>query len=192
MSGRYVDRCHQGETVTNEATITRDNAKLADDESGYFADGTLVARVDRLPWTPLNDDGAEFKLLAVFWELDMFVMLARFPGNIPVSEHYHLGAAHGYNMTGSFEYPEYARAFPGDYLGEPADHAHSATVYEDDCLQLSIIFGGLAEVNPDGTPDLASVLGCAEAYDIARAAGAAPHISPPPPGWSSLYKAKWL
>jgi hypothetical protein len=164
--------------------------KLPRDRSGYFPDGSNIVRVDKLPWTPFNlvgsEEGSVFKLLSVLWHHDMFTMLLNVPGGLKVEPHYHLGEGHGYIMTGNFEY-EYGDLFAGDYLGEGDNIAHNAQLGAEDVLQLSIIFGGLCGVAPDGGPDLSTKIGCMEVYKVAKANNAADHIVPPPPGWRS----KW-
>ena len=164
--------------------------KLADDKSGFFPDGSHIVRVNKLPWTPFDMVGSEagsmFKLLSVMWQYDLFTMLLKVPGGLVVEPHYHLGEAHGYIMTGSFEY-EYGDMFAGDYLGEGDNIAHNAVLGPEDSLQFSLIFGGLCGVRPDGSPDLSAKLGCMEAYQVAKANNAADHIAPPPPGWRSRW-----
>ena len=164
--------------------------KLAKDKSGYFPDGSNIVRAEKLPWMKFNlvgsEEGSVFKLLSVLWHHDMYTMLLIVPGGLKVEPHYHLGEAHGYIMTGNFEY-EYGDIAAGDYLGEGDNIAHNAQLGPEDVLQFSIIFGGLCGVGPDGGPVLSTKMGCMEVYNIAKANGAADHIIPPPPGWRS----KW-
>jgi hypothetical protein len=157
---------------------------LGDKESAYFTNGSHLARVDQIPWTPFSFEGSRFKLLAIDWKRDMYVFMLVVPGNIPVATHYHLSEAFGYIMTGSFEY-EFGTVFGGDFVGEGEDIEHGAVLGKEDVLQVSIIFGGLTGVAPNGGPDLSSYYGCKEIYEDALANGAADHIAPPPPGWRS-------
>ena len=157
---------------------------VSDTESGYFRNGSSLARVERLPWTPFSFEGSRFKLLAVDWNRDMYVFMLVVPGSIPVATHYHLSEAFGYIMTGSFEY-EFGNVFAGDFVGEGVDIEHGAVLGSEDVLQVSIIFGGLTGVAPNGGPDLGSYYGCMEIYNDAKKNGAADHIPPPPPGWRS-------
>lgn len=165
--------------------------KLPAGVSGHFPDKSHVARVDKLPWTPFNmvgsKEGSVFKLLSVLWKYDMYTMLLNVPGGLKVEPHYHLGEAHGYIMTGNFEY-EYADIVAGDYIGEGDEIAHSAIIGPEDVLQISIIFGGLCGVLPDGGPDLSALIGCRAVYEVAKANNAADHIAPPPPGWRSRWE----
>ena len=165
--------------------------RLPDNKGGYFPDGAHVVRVNELPWTPFNLVGSSaspvFKLLAVDWKREMYVMILNVPGAMAVEPHYHLEEAQGYIMTGDFEY-EYGRIFAENYIGEGAAIAHSATIGKHDVLQFSIIFGGLCGVRPDVGPDLSVIIGCQAVYDMARANNAADHIAPPPPGWKSRWQ----
>jgi hypothetical protein len=164
--------------------------KLPRDKSGYFPDNSAIVRVNEIPWTPFNlvgsEQGSVFKLLSVLWNHDMYTMYLNVPGGLTVEPHYHLGEAHGYIFTGSFDY-EYGDIYAGDYLAEGDNIAHNAQLGPDDVLQFSLIFGGLCGVLPDGGPDLSTNMGCMEVYNVAKAAGAADHILPPPPGWRSKY-----
>jgi len=109
--------------------------RLPDNKGGHFPDGAHVVRVNKLPWTPFNlvgtADGPVFKLLAVDWRREMFVMILNVPGGMAVEPHYHLEEAQGYIMTGDFEY-EYGHIFAENYIGEGAAIAHSATIGKDD------------------------------------------------------------
>jgi 2,4'-dihydroxyacetophenone dioxygenase len=162
--------------------------KVRDDQSGYFADGSHICRVESLPWTPFLIPNSVFRLLHCDWKHDMYIMMLIVPGKVPVDMHYHIAEAAGYIMTGedarAFEY-EYGRVFAGDYIAEGPDIEHSAIIGADDVKQLSIIFGGLTAALPTGGPDLSTYFGCKEVYDLAKADGGADHLAPPPPGWVS-------
>lgn len=164
--------------------------KLPLDTSGYFPDGSSIVRVEKLPWTPFNlvgsKEGSVFKLLSVLWDHDMYTMILDVPGGLKVEPHYHLGEAHGYIMTGGFDY-EYGDIAAGDYLAEGDNIAHNAQLGDEHTLQFTLMFGGLCGVLPDGGPDLSTKIGCMEVYQMARANNAADHIIPPPAGWRS----KW-
>ena len=164
--------------------------KLADDASGYFPDNSHIMRRN-VPWSPFNLVGSEagpiFKLLAVMWHYDMFTMLLNVPGGMKVEPHYHIGEAHGYIMTGGFDY-EYGNVFAGDYIGEGLEIEHSANIGPEDVLQVSVIFGGLCGVKPGGGPDLSTLVGCRAVYEMAKKNNAADHIAPPPPGWRSKWE----
>jgi len=157
---------------------------VKDRESGYFKNGSTLARTEHLPWTPFVLEGSKFKLLAIDWKRDMYMFMLIVPGGIPVSTHYHLSEAYGYIMSGSFEY-EFGNVFAGDFVGEGEDIEHGAVIGAEEVLQVSTIFGGLTGVAPNGGPDLESYVGCMEVYKIAMDNHAAYHITPPPPGWTS-------
>lgn len=167
---------------------------IGDTESGYFPDGSHVVRVERLPWIPFDMVGSEagpvFKLLSVDWKHDMFTMMMIVPGSMKVEPHYHIGEAHGLIMTGDFDY-EYGHIFANDYMAEGVDIEHTAVIGKEDCLQFSIVFGGLCGVAANGGPDLSTLVGCKEVYETAKAHGAAGHLAPPPDGWRSPVYARY-
>ena len=181
---------YKGATVeeqSSELSRLRNKGQLemvSDTESAYFPNGSVLCRLERLPWTPFALAGSRFKLIAVDWQRDMYVFMLVVPGGIPVATHYHLSEAYGYIMTGSFEY-EFGNVFAGDFVCEGVDIEHGAVLGPEDVLQISIIFGGLTGVAPNGGPDLSSYYGCMEVYNAAKANNAAHHVKPPPPGWRS-------
>lgn len=169
----------------------RHSLRIDDDKSGYFADGSHIARISRLPKAPFLLPGSWFKLLACDWKHDMYVMILNVPGGVPVDSHYHIAEAHGYIFTGApegaFEY-EYGVVFAGEYMAEAPDIEHIAAIGPEDVLQLSIVYGGLAASIPGGgAPDLSTYYGCMEVYEAAKAVGGADHIIPPPEGWYSTH-----
>jgi hypothetical protein len=176
------------EIAARMASDPRHIEAVRDDQSGYFKDGSHIARVERLPWTPFLLPGSVFRLLAVHWNKDMYIMMLIVPGGVPVDMHYHIAEAAGFIMTGepacAFEY-EYGKVFAGDYMSEGVDIEHSALIGADDVKQLSIVFGGLSGALPGGGPDLSTYFGCKEVYELAKANGGADHIAPPPEGWVS-------
>jgi len=161
---------------------------VGDKQSAHFSNGSSIARVEHMPWTPFALADSKFKLLAVNWKRDMYVLMLTVPGAISVATHYHLSEAYGYIMTGgtanAFEY-EFGNVFAGDFVGEGENIEHGAVMGDGEVLQVSIIFGGLTGVAPNGGPDLSTYYGCKEIYEAAKANGAADHIAPPPPGWRS-------
>jgi ChrR Cupin-like domain len=189
MSTTYLSSTIEKQTAELARMRTQGNLeRVGDEQSAHFPNGSSIARVSHIPWTPFTLAGSKFKLLAINWKHDMYVFMLTVPGAISVATHYHLSEAYGYIMTGgsakAFEY-EFGNVFAGDFVGEGEDIEHCAVMGDGEVLQVSIIFGGLTGVTPSGGPDLNTYYGCKEIYEAAKANGAADHIAPPPPGWRS-------
>jgi 2,4'-dihydroxyacetophenone dioxygenase len=167
--------------------VTHKVETAAPGETKRFSDGSLLVRLESLPWTPLGHgmNGIDFKLLSIDWERHIYVVYQRLlPGSATV-EHYHYGAAYAWVVEGDFSY-EYGHVKAGSYLCEGSDILHVATAGDKGVTVLAVLFDGIGPLGADGNPDTSKVLDCLYMYNAAKANGAADHILPPPADYRKL------
>lgn len=148
-------------------------------ETKLFSDGSLVVRHESLPWLPTGLPGVEFKCLNIDWERHMYVALQKAPAGLQAPGHYHYGPNHTFVIEGGFKY-EHGEIGRGDYVVETSDIFHEGEGSDQDMLLLGIIFDGVGPLGEDGRPELENTLDCFTVYNMAKAAGAADHLTPPP------------
>lgn len=148
-------------------------------ESRLFSDGSVVVRHENLPWIPTGLPGVDFKCLNIDWDRHMYVVLQRAPAGTCAPEHYHYGPNHTFVLEGGFKY-EHGDIGKGDYLCESSDIFHDGQAGDEDMLLIGVVFDGVGPLGDNGKPELENTLDCITVYNLAKEAGAAGHLLPPP------------
>ena len=153
---------------------TATHAKRLSPRHIHQSDGSVLVRVDEIPWTPWAMDGTWFKLLRVDDDNAAMVMLLKVAPNSPAPPHHHLGSAEVIVLEGCFSY-DYGTIRTGDYVFEAGGTTHDPTTHEEGAVMFAIVKGGLQGTDERGRPG-GPVLDINWHMEMARANGAASHI----------------
>ena len=138
-----------------------------------FADGSLIVRAAKIPWTHWALPGTWFKLLDYDRNHSYVVILLKIEDGAPQTVHKHLGAANAYVLEGGFGY-EHGDVYAGDFMVEAGGVTHTPYAHPGGSILLGFMHGVVQGFNADGS--IAGVVDVDWYIDAAKKNNAFAHL----------------
>lgn len=138
--------------------------------------------IDDIPWSPWVMEGTEFKLLNIQPATGGFTMMLKVSEDNHAPIHGHIGDVEGIITRGGFSYDD-DDGHAGYYVHERGGVNHRPHTKAAGMEMFAIAHGPLCGYNDDGS--IGGVVDAKLMYKMAKEAGNADHITPPP-HWTDL------
>lgn len=144
--------------------------------ASHFADGSAIIRPTELPWTKGPFDGLSFRLSHINRQSGVWSAFFKAEPNTTIPAHYSYGQAQHYIRQGGFSF-DGRELRADDYYLDLGGPVAERKVGPEGVTFYVTYDNGIGNVDADGKPT-GTYMDCNYMYELAKANGAADHLSP--------------